>query len=327
MEIALYSSKTYDQPFFNQAIKGTDYRLRYLTETLHEDTVDLSKGCEAVCCFVTDNLNEAVLTRLKKQGVRFIALRSAGYDHLDLKALHKLKLHAARVPSYSPNAIAEFTVALVLSLARKIPQTIDQVRAHNFALDNLLGINLEGKTVGLIGTGNIGTIFAKIMLGFGCKLLAFDPYPSDECKQLGITYVELNELLQRSDIISLHCPLNEATKHIINQDTLALMKQTVILVNTARGANIDTKAVINALLNNKIGALGIDVYEKEKGLFFGDHSREEITDNDFLELQKFPNVLITGHQAYFTEVALTNIAKITIDNIQSFEQGKAKNAL
>ncbi|MDF2530359.1 MAG: D-isomer specific 2-hydroxyacid dehydrogenase NAD-binding protein, partial [Gammaproteobacteria bacterium] len=295
--------------------------LHFFDKQLNKSSILTSQNYDVVCCFVNDQLDHEVIAGLKRNGIKLIALRSAGFDHVDIKAAKQLNLPVVRVPSYSPNAIAEFTIGMILALVRKIPRAHDLVRRHNFSLEGQLGFNLQGKTIGIVGTGKIGAITAKILKSFDCKVLAFDPFPNDICRNLGITYTTKEELFQTSDIISLHCPLNSESFHIINDKNLALMKKDVVLINTGRGALIDTTAIIQALKSGKIGGLGIDVYENEHELFFEDRSNEVILDDQFIRLQAFPNVIITGHQAYLTSEALENIVKTTLDNISNFEKG------
>lgn len=323
MKVAVFSAKKFEKPFLTAANEQHGHELVFFESTLDEKTAILAAGFTAVCCFVTDKLPATVLTILKKNGTRLIALRSAGFNHVDLHAAKNLDLTVARVPAYSPYAVAEFAVGLILTLNRKIHHAYNLVREHNFLLTTLLGFDLHDKTVGIIGTGKIGTVFAKIMQGFGCRILAFDPYPNETCTNMGVQYVELKELYQQTDIISLHCPLNNETQHIVNAQALAQMKAGVMLINTSRGGLIDTKAVIQALKKGIVGYFGIDVYEEEDGLFFHNLSNTIIQDDVFSRLQTFPNVLITGHQAFFTKEALTNIAAVTLNNITAFEKNMA----
>ncbi|HSC34151.1 MAG TPA: 2-hydroxyacid dehydrogenase, partial [Thermodesulfobacteriota bacterium] len=276
-----------------------------------------------VCVFVNDTLNPEVLKYLSEHGTRLVALRCAGFNNVDLFAAAELGITVVRVPSYSPEAVAEHTVALVLSLNRKVHRAYARVREGNFSLEGLLGFNLHDKTIGIIGTGKIGFALAKIMKGFGCTVLAFDPYPNPECRALGVIYTDASGLFKESDIITLHCPLTPATHHLIDSKALAKMKRGVMLINTSRGAVIDTKAVIGALKSGKIGYLGLDVYEEEGDLFFEDLSNEVIQDDVFARLLTFPNVLITGHQAFFTREALQAIAETTLSNIADFEKGES----
>ncbi len=322
MRVAVFSTKIYDQYFFEEANEKYRHELAFFETRLTSDTTPLAKGFTAVCAFVNDELDRPVLQKLSQGGTRLIALRSAGFNHVDLPAAADLGLRVARVPAYSPAAVAEHTVALVLSLNRKVYRAYNRVRDGNFSLEGLLGFDLEGKTVGVVGTGKIGATFARIMLGFKCRVLAFDPDPKDECARMGVRYVDLPTLLASSDIISLHCPLTVETQHLINQESLRKVKRGVMLINTGRGALIDTRAVIEALKAGIIGYLGLDVYEEEEELFFRDLSGQVIQDDTFARLQTFPNVVITGHQAFFTQEALTKIAETTLGNVTAFETGQ-----
>ncbi|MCC5851294.1 MAG: 2-hydroxyacid dehydrogenase [Alkalimonas sp.] len=322
MKVTVYSAKKYDQQAFSRwADPKLDFH--YLELKLSEETVSLAADSAAICAFVNDDLSAPVLTALQAQGVRMIALRCAGFNNVDLDAAKALGIQVARVPAYSPEAVAEHTVGMMLALNRKLHKAYNRVRDDNFALDGLLGFNMHGKTVGLIGTGRIGKATARILLGFGCTLLCHDLYEDAELKQLGARYVPLPELYQQSHIISLHCPLTPETRYLINADTLAQMKENVMLINTSRGGLIDTKAVINALKSRKIGYLGLDVYEQEADLFFENLSEMVIDDDVFKRLLTFPNVLITGHQAFFTEEAMQQISQITSGNLVAFAAGKA----
>jgi len=315
MRIAVFSAQPYDKQFLEQENQETGFQLSYFDLLLNETNADLCKGFDAVCVFVNDDLSPPVLTKLKNLGIRFIALRCAGFNNVDLVAAKALGIPVVRVPAYSPEAVAEHTLALILTLNRKTHRAYNRVRESNFTLNGLLGFNLHGKTVGLIGTGQIGLATAKILSGFGCNLVAYDPYPSDEYLALGGQYATLNHLYSAADIISLHCPLTDESQHLINTDSLAQMKQGVMLINTSRGGLVDTQALIQGLKSRKIRALGLDVYEQESQLFFHDHSGEIIDDDIFERLQSFPNVLVTGHQGFFTEEALSEIARTTLDNI------------
>jgi D-lactate dehydrogenase len=281
----------------------------------------LAEGCEAACLFVNDRADAAALEALAAGGVRLLALRSAGYNHVDLVAAKRLGIAVGRVPAYSPEAVAEHAAALILALNRRICRAHARVREGNFALDGLLGFDLHGKTVGVVGTGQIGLAFARIMRGFGCAVLAFDPCPSDAAAGIGVRYVAMEELLAASDIVSLHCPLTEATRHLIDAAALARMKPGAMLVNTSRGAILDTRAVIGALKSGRLGYLALDVYEEEGPLFFEDRSATAIADDVFARLLTFPNVLITGHQAFFTAEAMRAIAEVTAENLESFARG------
>ncbi len=320
MNVAVFSTKTYDRQFLEAA--NTGHELVFFEPRLTRETSKLAAGLAAVCAFVNDNLSAEVLENLASGGTRLIALRSAGFNHVDLIAAERLGLTVARVPAYSPHAVAEHALGLILTLNRKFHRAHARVREGNFSLEGLLGFDIHGRTVGIIGTGKIGQVFAKIMSGFGCKLLAFDPYPNKDCEALGVRYASLPRLFKQSDIISLHCPLTPETYHIISAEALAQMKDGVMLINTSRGALIDTPAVINALKSGKVGYLGLDVYEEEADLFFEDLSERVIHDDVFTRLLTFPNVVITGHQGFFTEEALRKIAETTIANISAFERGE-----
>lgn len=319
MRIAVFSTKPYDRRFLDQA-NQTQHELTYFDPQLTAETAPLAAGFEAVCAFVNDKLDAPVLRLLHGNGTRLIALRSAGFNNVDLPEAERLGMTVVRVPAYSPHAVAEHAVALVLSLNRMTFRAYNRVREGNFSLDGLLGFDLYGKTVGVVGTGKIGLIFADIMHGFGCKVLAADPYPSPDAKPF-VEYVSLEHLLETADIISLHCPLTPETDHLIDAEAIARMKDGVMVINTGRGRVIDTKAVIDSLKSGKIGRLGLDVYEEEEHLFFQDLSQRVISDDQFMRLTTFHNVLITGHQAFFTAEALTNIADTTIANITAFESG------
>jgi D-lactate dehydrogenase len=323
MKVAVFSTKPYDREFFQAAMINYGHELVFLDPHLTHETTILAAGFPAICGFVHDQLDAAVLTALARQGTQLIALRCAGFNNVDLAAARDLALTVVRVPAYSPHAVAEHTVALILSLARRIHRAYTRVREGNFALDGLLGFNLDGKIVGIIGTGKIGTVVAKIMKGLGCHILAYDPYPNAECEAYGVKYVSLNQLFSESDVITLHCPLTRETYHLMDTSALGLMKSGVMLINTSRGAVIDTQAIINALKSGKIGYLGLDVYEEEADLFFEDLSNLVIQDDIFARLLTFPNVIITGHQAFFTREALEGIAHTTLSNITDFEQGRA----
>jgi len=321
MKIAVFSAKKYDREFLNAA-NGSLHELRFFDPHLNEETVGLATGSQGVCVFVNDQVNAAVIERLHSLGVRLIALRCAGYNNVDLAAATKHDITVVRVPAYSPYAVAEHTIALMLALNRKLHRAYNRVREGNFALDGLLGFDMNGKTVGIIGTGKIGTVVAEILSGLHCSILAFDPIPNEPCRSLGVNYVRLEELLAHSDIITLHCPLKPENKHMINAAAIATMKTDVMLINTSRGALLDTIAVIEALKSGKIGYLGLDVYEEEEEIFFEDRSGLILSDDVFARLLTFPNVIITGHQAFFTREALLNIAGTTIDNITKFENNQ-----
>jgi D-lactate dehydrogenase len=318
MKVAVFSTKSYDRQFLTAANADAGHDLVFLETRLSELTVAAAEGAEAVCIFVNDDAGAAVLDALHRRGVRLVALRSAGFNHVDLARARDLGITVARVPEYSPHAVAEHTVALILALNRRIHRAYARVREGNFALDGLMGFDLNGRTVGVIGTGKIGRLVMRIMAGFGCGILAHDPWPNAEAESLGARYVPLPELLEGSDIVTLHCPLTPETRHLIDVDAIARMRQGAMLVNTSRGAVIDTRAVIHGLKSGRIGSLALDVYEEEGDLFFENLSDEVIRDDVFARLLTFPNVLITGHQAFFTVEALTAIAETTVANITAF---------
>ena len=315
MKIIFFSSQPYDTVFFNRYNDSYGFELVFLETQLDEKTVHLVDKADAVCVFVNDQLNAEVCKQLAAKGVKVIALRCAGFNNVDLEAAKTNGQHVCRVPAYSPEAVAEHALALILTLNRKTHKAYNRVREQNFSLNGLLGFNLHGKTVGVIGTGNIGKAFCRIMLGMGCKLLAFDLVASKEMEAAGVEYHPLIEVL-KADIISIHCPLNEQTRHLVNNDTIAMMKKGVMLINTSRGALVDTKAAIAGLKSAQIGYLGIDVYEQEEHLFFRDLSTEVIKDDEIQRLMSFPNVLLTAHQAFFTDEALSQIATATLNNVQ-----------
>jgi D-lactate dehydrogenase len=321
MRVAVFNTKAYDQRFLEAANTRHGHQLLFLEPHLNLQTAALAAGCTAVCSFVNDQLDEDTLELLFGLGVRLVALRCAGFNQVDLASAARLGITVARVPAYSPFAVAEHAVALILTLNRQTHRAYNRVREGNFALDGLLGFDLHGKTIGVIGTGKIGAIFATIMRGFGCRILAYDPYPND---QLALTYTTLETLLAESDVVSLHCPLTPQTQHLINADSLITLKPGAMLVNTSRGALIDTPAVIEALKSGHIGALALDVYEEEGDLFFENLSNQVMQDDVFARLLTFPNVLITGHQAFFTHEALENIAKTTLENISAFATGQGR---
>ena len=319
MRVAVFSTQPYDRQFLDRANARQRHQWVYLEPRLDASTVAAAAGAGAVCAFVNDRLDAEVLGQLHRLGVRLVVLRCAGFNHVDLGAAAALGIAVGRVPEYSPHAVAEHTIALVLTLNRKIHRAHARVREGNFALEGLLGFDLHGRTVGVVGTGRIGECFTRIMAGFGCRLLAFDPRPNPACEALGARYVALAELLAQSDIVSLHCPLTPSTHHLIDAAALASMKRGAMLINTSRGAVIDTRAVIAALKTGALGSLGLDVYEEEADLFFRDLSAEVIHDDVFARLLTFPNVIVTGHQAFFTEDALAAIAGTTVANLDSFE--------
>ncbi|MBT8140820.1 MAG: 2-hydroxyacid dehydrogenase [Gammaproteobacteria bacterium] len=319
MQIAMFSVKAYDSQFFEQENASHQHTLNYFNARLDLKTAHLAKNCDAVCAFVNDVLDRPVLQVLKDHGIGIIALRCAGFNNLDLQAARDLEMLVVRVPEYSPWAVAEHALSLIQTLNRKTHRAFNRVREGNFSLDGLLGFDLHGKTIGIIGTGKIGSIFARIMHGFGTQVIACDPVQHPDCLKLGVNYLELDKVLQHSDIISMHCPLNSETRHLVDANAIAKMKTGVMLINTGRGALVDSKALIGGLKSQKIGFLGLDVYEEEAELFFEDLSDQVIQDDVFMRLMTFPNVLITGHQGFFTDTAMQNIAKTTLDNLDFIE--------
>lgn len=322
MKVAVFSTKSYDREFLAAANEKFGHELVFLEPRISLETSVLAAGFPAICIFVNDFLDGTTLNAIAKQGTRLIALRSAGFNHVDLNIARDLGLTVVRVPAYSPYSVAEHAVGMILSLNRKIHRAYNRVREGNFALDGLLGFDLHGRTVGIVGTGKIGALTAKILSGFGMKLLGYDVFQNPECLEMGMKYVSLAELFINADIISLHCPLTPETYHLINDQALAQMKNGVMLINTSRGALINAEAATKALKSGKIGYLGLDVYEQESDLFFENLSEQVIQDDVFQRLLTFPNVLITGHQAFFTQEALINIAETTLANITDFEQNR-----
>lgn len=319
MRVTVFSTKPYDRRFLSAANSEAGHELLYLEARLTRDTAAAACGADAVCVFVNDELDASVLETLAEHGVRLAVLRSAGFNNVDLQAAQRHEIRVARVPEYSPHAVAEHTVGLVLALNRRIHRAYARTREGNFELDGLLGFDLHGRTVGVIGTGKIGAAFARIMAGFGCTVLASDPRRNPDCEALGVDYVDLPALLGEADVVSLHCPLTPETHHLINTDSIGRMRDGVTLINTSRGAVVDTRAAIEGLKTGKIGSLGLDVYEEEADLFFQDLSNVVIRDDVFARLLTFPNVLITAHQAFFTRDALAAIAETTIANVSAFE--------
>lgn len=322
MKVAVFSAKPYDKLFLEKINQQHGHDLKFFSPNLDSQTVTLATGFEAVCVFVNDRLDRAIIEFLHQQEIKLIALRCAGYNNVDLNAAEELGITVVRVPAYSPYAVAEHAIALILTLNRKIHRAYYRIREGNFALNGLLGFDLHNRTVGIIGTGKIGRIAGQILHGFGCRILAYDLYPLAEFAEKYGEYVTLEELLSQSDIISLHCPLTPETHHLIDEKAIALMKPGVMVVNTSRGGLVDTQAVINGLKSKQIGHLALDVYEQEGEMFFEDLSGEIIQDDVFERLLTFPNVIITGHQAFFTEDALNNIAETTLSNITAIEKNQ-----
>ncbi len=322
MKVAVYSTRPYDHAHLNAANAtgdaATAHTFVWIEERLSPDTAALALGCEAVCAFVNDRLDAPVLEALTAGGTRLVTLRCAGYNHVDLPAAAALGLTVTHVPAYSPHAVAEHALALLLTLNRRTHLAHERVRRGDFNLGGLEGFDLNGKTAGLVGTGRIGVITGRLLQGFGCTVLAHDPFPPQDARDAGFDFVPLDDLLDRSDIVSLHCPLLPATKHIINATTLARMKPHALLINTSRGGLIDTAAAIDAVKTHRIGGLGLDVYEHEAALFFDDHSKTGITDPLFARLVATPNVLVTGHQGFLTHEALDNIADSVIASLNAF---------
>ena len=322
MRVAFYNTKPFDRQAFEGSAAFNRHQVRFLKPRLDRDTAELAAGSDAVCLFVNDRADAAVLERLKALGVRHLALRCSGFNQVDLPTAKTMGMTVVRVPAYSPHAVAEHAAGLVLMLNRKLHRAYNRVRDGNFALDGLLGFDLHGKTVGIIGTGRIGACAARIFNGFGCTLVAHDPYRNPEVEALGATYTDIDTLLAQSDIISLHAPLTADNRHLINADRLTRFKRGAMLVNTSRGGLIDTAAAIDGLKSGQLGGLAIDVYEGEADLFFEDRSQSIIQDDLFSRLLTFPNVVVTAHQAFFTREALANIAEITLGNLSQLERGE-----
>lgn len=322
MKIAFFDAHSYEIAAFEKSSNFGSHEVAFFEPRLTEKTAGLAKGYEAVCSFVNDRLDRSTLSILSQQGVKIVALRSAGFNHVDLHAAEEFGIPVVRVPEYSPYAVAEHAVSLILSLNRKIHRAYSRVREGNFSLDGLVGFDLHGKTVGVIGTGRIGSAFAKILSGFGCRVLAYDVKPSAELECMGVSYVTLDQVFRESDILSLHIPLTPQTHHLVNQERFQQCKQGVMLINTSRGALIDTKALIQALKTGKVGHAGLDVYEEEEGVFFKNLSNQILQDDQLARLLTFPNVLLTSHQAFLTHDALSNIADTTFENLRAFQEGK-----
>lgn len=318
MKLAFFDAKPYDKPGFDAYLAETDWTVKYFETKLNEDTVQLAKGFDGVCVFVNDTVNAAVVDTLYGMGVRVIALRCAGFNNVDTRACFG-KLHVFRVPAYSPYAVAEHAMALLLTVNRHTNKAYIRTRDFNFSLSGLTGFDLHGKTVGVVGTGKIGRIFADICRGFGMRVLAYDKFPNPDS---GLTYVELPELLEQADVISLHCPLTDDTRHLIDADAIARMKIGVVIVNTSRGGLVDTEALIEGLRSRKVGAACLDVYEEEGDLFYEDRSDTIIEDDTLVRLIAMPNVIVTSHQAFLTKEALHNIAQTTVENLVRFQKGE-----
>jgi D-lactate dehydrogenase len=325
MHTLLFSTQTYDRDSFLNAENLSGIDLHFQPARLTLETVALADGYPVVCAFINDDLSAPVLERLAAGGTKLIALRSAGFNHVDLPTAKRLGIEVVRVPAYSPHAVAEHAVALILSLNRHLHRAYNRTRDGDFTLHGLTGFDLVGKTVGVVGTGQIGATFARIMAGFGCQLLAYDPYPNPQVEALGARYLPLDQVLEQAQIISLHCPLNEHTRHLINLESLSRMQRGAMLINTGRGALVDTPALIEALKSGQLGYLGLDVYEEEAQLFFEDRSDLPLQDDVLARLLTFPNVVITAHQAFLTREALGAIAQTTLDNISQWAAGTPQN--
>jgi len=322
VNVAVFSAKRYDRDFLDAANASAGHRITYFDVPLEQETVALAAAYDAVCVFVNDKADAGVLEALSHGGTRLVALRCTGFNNVDLQAAARVGLKVVRVVTYSPYSVAEHAVALLLAINRKIHRAYNRTRDSNFSLDGLMGFDLHGKTVAVVGTGKIGRVFAQIMLGFGCEVIGYDKYPSPEFEALGVRYAKPGEIGARADIISLHCPLTPETHHIINADTLARAKRGALLINTSRGGLVDTEAAIEALKSGQLGGLAIDVYEQEADLFFRDLSSAIISDDVFQRLLSFPNVIVTGHQAFFTREAVSTICETTINSINEFAAGQ-----
>ncbi|TRX43134.1 2-hydroxyacid dehydrogenase [Flavobacterium restrictum] len=322
MKVALFGTQFYEREYFTKFNVDNKHELVFFNESLNATTSHLTKGFRAVCVFGTDKMDKSCIQKLAKLGVQLIDLRSAGYDNVDLKSANTNNIKVLRVPAYSPQAVAEHAVALIMTLNRKTHKAYNQVRENNFSLEHLMGFNLCNKTVGVVGTGKIGRAFCAIMLGFECKIIAFDVKENEDLKQKGVQYKTFTDLLSQSDIISIHCPLTPKTTHLFDKKAFGKIKKGAMIINTSRGGIINTKEAIEALKNQQIGYLGIDVYENEGSLFFKDQSQTVIQDDVFERLLSFNNVLITPHQAFYTQEAVTEIAKISIQNFTDFEENR-----
>ncbi|CFQ57347.1 D-lactate dehydrogenase [Yersinia frederiksenii] len=322
MKLAVYSTKQYDRKYLELVNKDFGFELEFFDFLLSPKTAKMAVGCDAVCIFVNDDGCRATLEELKDAGVKILALRCAGFNNVDLDAAKELGIQVVRVPAYSPEAVAEHTVGMMMSLNRRIHRAYQRTRDANFSLEGLIGFNMHNRTAGIIGTGKIGVATMRILKGFGMRLLAFDPYPSEQALELGAEYVDLKTLYAESDVISLHCPMTPENHHLLNKQAFDQMKNGVMIINTSRGGLIDSTAAIEALKQQKIGSLGMDVYENERDLFFEDKSNDVIQDDVFRRLSSCHNVLFTGHQAFLTEEALTSISATTMQNIAQLVKGE-----
>jgi D-lactate dehydrogenase len=322
MRIAFFSTKSYDKEYFKKFSQASKHEIVFFDIALSAKTVNLTTGCDAVCVFVNDKIDEETIVALAKNGIKAILLRCAGFNNIDVDAAKKYNIKVLRVPAYSPEAVAEHALALILTLNRKTHKAFNRVRENNFSIEHLVGFNLHGKTIGVIGTGLIGQSFAKIMNGFGSKIIAYDIHENPDLVSRGITYVSLEQLIAESDIISLHCPLVPETQYLINNETIDRMKDGVMIINTSRGGLINSRDVISGLKSGKIGYLGLDVYEQEADIFFRDLSESVMADEIISRLMSFPNVLITSHQGFFTKEALEQIATVTLNNLTALQKGE-----
>lgn len=320
MKVAFFSTQPYDKSSFEEHNRSFGLAIDFFDVSLNEKSVNLIEKSEAICVFVNDLVTRPIIELLAAKGVKIIALRCAGFNNIDLPAAAAHNIRVVRVPAYSPHAVAEHAVAMIMALNRKTHKAYNRIREQNFSLTGLMGFDLFGKTIGVIGTGNIGMVFSKIMLGFGCKVLAYDVKEQQTMIDAGVTYCPLEDLLSRAGVISLHCPLNDKTRYLINSDTINKMKKGTMLINTSRGGLIDTQSVIQALKTGQLGALGIDVYEQEESLFFRDLSEHIIEDDTIARLMSFHNVLITAHQGFFTQEAMDQIAETTLSNLRDFDK-------
>jgi len=322
MRVAFFNTKKYDRQYFDQCNKKFNFDITYFKPLLELETAKLAFGFDAICVFVHDDVSRQVLELLKEHGIKLIVLRCAGFNNVDIKSAQSLGVGVARVPAYSPQGVAEHALGLMLTLNRKIYKAYHRVREGNFSLEGLVGFELGSKTIGVVGGGKIGSVMIKILIGMGCKVLVFDPIKNEAITALGAQYVSFEELLNQSDVITLHAPLTKENYHLIDTDSIKRMKKGVMLINTSRGALIDTRAIITGLKSGRIGYLGLDVYEEEEHLFFEDYSEQIIQDDVFARLMTFPNVVITSHQAFLTDQALLTIAETTLQNVQDFQEGK-----
>ncbi|MDP8101401.1 2-hydroxyacid dehydrogenase [Phocoenobacter atlanticus] len=322
MKIAIFGTKNYDRKYLELINSKFGFELKFFDFMLNVQTVKMVEGCDAVCIFVNDDGSRKVLEKLAEYKVKIVALRCAGFNNVDLQAAKELGIKVVRVPAYSPEAVAEHTVGLMMTLNRKIHRAYQRTRDANFSLEGLTGFNMYGRTAGVIGTGKIGLAVIRILKGFGMNILAYDPFKNPQAEELGAKYVELDELYQKSHVITLHCPATPESYHMLNAESFAKMRRGVMIINTSRGTLIDTQEALTALKQQKIGALGLDVYENEQSLFFEDKSNDIIQDDLFRRISSFHNVLLTGHQAFLTEEALVNISDVTLTNIATLLKGK-----